>query len=82
MNRFLNIVALHSALGRVLNYLQSPFLLATRCYVAWQFWKSGWLKVTSWDTTLGLFRDEYHVPLLPPDVAAHTLAASQRRRGE
>ena len=71
MNRFLNIVALHSALGRVLNYLQSPFLLATRCYVAWQFWKSGWLKVTSWDTTLGLFRDEYHVPLLPPDVAAY-----------
>ena len=71
MNRFLNIVALHSALGRALDYLQSPFLLATRCYVAWQFWKSGWLKISSWETTLGLFRDEYHVPLLPPDVAAY-----------
>jgi putative oxidoreductase len=45
-------------------------LLATRFYVGWQFTKSGWLKLTSWDTTLGLFRDEYHVPLLPPEVAA------------
>jgi len=61
---------LHAALGRALNWLQAPTLLAMRCYVGWQFTKSGWLKYTSWDTTLGLFRDEYHVPLLPPDVAA------------
>ena len=60
----------HAALGRLLDHLQSLLLLATRCYVGWQFTKSGWLKYTSWDTTLGLFRDEYHVPLLPPDVAA------------
>lgn len=45
-------------------------LLAARCYVSWQFLKSGWLKLTEWDTTLYLFHDEYHVPLLPPDVAA------------
>jgi putative oxidoreductase len=38
--------------------------------VGWQFTKSGWLKFTSWETTLGLFRDEYHVPLLPPAAAA------------
>jgi putative oxidoreductase len=55
-----------------LNALQPLFLLATRWYVSWQFLKSGWLKVTSWDSTLGLFRDEYHVPLLPPEVAAVT----------
>ncbi len=54
------------------NALQPVFLLATRWYVSWQFLKSGWLKVTSWDSTLALFRDEYHVPLLPPDVAAVT----------
>ena len=47
-------------------------LLATRWYVSWQFLKSGWLKVTSWQTTLDLFREEYHVPLLPPHVAAVT----------
>ena len=52
------------------NALQPLFLLATRWYVSWQFLKSGWLKVTSWQSTLDLFRDEYHVPLLPPEVAA------------
>ena len=61
---------LHAAIGRALDRLQPLLLLATRGYVGWQFTKSGWLKYTSWDTTLGLFRDEYHVPLLPPDVAA------------
>jgi len=60
----------HAQLGRWLDRLHSILLLATRLYVGWQFTKSGWLKITSWDSTLGLFRDEYHVPLLPPDVAA------------
>ena len=45
-------------------------LLGTRLYVAWQFLKSGWLKVTDWETTLFLFREEYHTPLLPPAAAA------------
>jgi putative oxidoreductase len=57
-------------LARCANPLQPVFLLATRCYVSWQFLNSGWLKVTNWDSTLGLFRDEYHVPLLPPTAAA------------
>ena len=50
--------------------LATPFALLTRVYVSWQFLKSGWLKLSSWETTLGLFRDEYHVPLLPPSLAA------------
>ena len=57
-------------LARLLDPLQPVFALATRWYVSWQFLKSGWLKVTTWDTTLSLFTDEYHVPLLPPVVAA------------
>jgi putative oxidoreductase len=57
-------------LARAANALQPLFLLATRWYVSWQFLKSGWLKVTSWQSTLALFRDEYHVPLLPPYAAA------------
>jgi putative oxidoreductase len=70
MRRLLDLVNLHAALGRALNLLQSPLLLVARLYVSWQFLKSGWLKVTSWETTLYLFRDEYHVPLLPPEIAA------------
>jgi putative oxidoreductase len=59
-------------LARGADALQPLFLLATRWYVSWQFLKSGWIKVTSWQSTLELFRDEYHVPLLPPHVAAVT----------
>src|SRR5579872_3641044 len=34
------------------------------------FWKSGQVKAASWSSTVALFRDEYHVPLLPPEIAA------------
>ena len=40
MNILLKLSDLNAALGRLLNLLQSPFLLGTRCYVGWQFWKS------------------------------------------
>jgi putative oxidoreductase len=57
-------------LASVLGRLADPFAFATRVYVSWQFLKSGLLKIGSWESTLGLFRDEYHVPLLPPTLAA------------
>lgn len=50
--------------------VESVFLAALRLWVGWEFFKSGWLKITSWDSTLFLFREEYHVPLLPSNVAA------------
>jgi|SRR5271165_163585 len=56
--------------ARVLNPLQSPFALAARLYVSWQFWRSGTIKITSWDSTLALFENEYHTPLLSPLAAA------------
>jgi putative oxidoreductase len=55
---------------RLFDPLQSLFALGARLYVSWQFMKSGYLKVTSWDSTLYLFENEYHTPLLPPHVAA------------
>lgn len=54
----------------VLSLFAAPLLLATRWYVSWQFLKSGWLKLTNWEQTVGLFTDEYHVPVLPPLLAA------------
>lgn len=50
--------------------LQSLFLFAVRLWVSWDFLKSGWLKVTNWQNTLFLFQNEYHTPVLPPDLAA------------
>ncbi len=55
---------------RLLGWLASPLLLATRVYVAWQFLKSGWLKAMDWETTRFLFEEEYQVPLVPPVLAA------------
>jgi putative oxidoreductase len=55
---------------RLLGWLVSPLLLATRVYVAWQFLKSGWLKAMDWETTRFLFEEEYQVPLVPPVLAA------------
>ena len=49
--------------------------LAVRLYVASVFWKSGLVKIASWQSTLALFEDEYHVPLLPPEMAAYLATA-------
>lgn len=55
---------------KILDFL-TPFVdLIVRCAVAWDFFKSGWLKITSWQSTLLLFQNEFHVPLLNPHVAA------------
>src|SRR5688572_27204881 len=48
----------------------SLFLLATRVWVSWEFLKSGWIKITSWQNTVFLFHNEYQVPVLPPTLAA------------
>jgi putative oxidoreductase len=48
--------------------------LISRFAVASVFWRSGQTKVHGFhirEETFDLFRDEYKVPLLPPDVAAY-----------
>jgi putative oxidoreductase len=55
---------------QLLEALQPLALLAARLYVAKVFFYSGLTKLRDWDTTLALFMDEYHVPLLPPTLAA------------
>jgi putative oxidoreductase len=77
MNKLLDLVNLHAALGRGLDNLRSLLLLGTRLWVSWAFLKSGWLKLSSWDVTVELFRSEYHVPVLPPVLAAVAGTASE-----
>jgi putative oxidoreductase len=66
----LKLTVAHAAFGRLLEHLQSLVLLATRFYVGWHFWKSGWLKATAWSTTLDLVTTGYHVPLWSAGIAA------------
>ena len=55
----------------LVDLLQPLLLLAARLYVALVFFKSGMVKIADWSSTLALFRDEYKVPVLPPDLAAY-----------
>jgi putative oxidoreductase len=70
MNLAARMQSLNAIAERALGWLGSPLLLVTRVYVAWQFLKSGWLKAMDWETTRFLFEEEYHVPLVPPVMAA------------
>ncbi len=55
---------------KILSFFQAPATLAARIFVGLAFFRSGLTKIADWDTTLALFADEYHVPLLPTHVAA------------
>ena len=63
-------LALWARLVAALDALQPAAAFAARLYVAQAFFLSGLTKIRDWDITLALFTDEYHVPLLPPPVAA------------
>ena len=57
-------------LTRALDALQPLAAFLARLYVAQVFFLSGLTKLRDWGTTVALFTDEYHVPLLSPQVAA------------
>lgn len=61
---------LYATAAQLVDRLQPLFALAIRIYVARIFFLSGLTKLNDWNITLALFRDEYHVPVLPPAVAA------------
>lgn len=51
-------------------WLGAATLLCMRVWVALAFWQAGLVKIASPETTRYLFENMYHVPLLPPDMAA------------
>lgn len=62
-------------LVRVRGWLEAvPYVLLAlplRFGVAWIFWSAAQVKLINWQRTIELFRDEYQVPLLPPEIAAN-----------
>jgi putative oxidoreductase len=64
-----------SALGALGRFPLSILQFLLRLSIASVFWHAGMTKIASWDTTIALFRDEYMVPILPPELAA-SLAAT------
>jgi putative oxidoreductase len=63
-------IRLHHAIAILDRFPLSILQLMFRIAIAAVFWSSGLTKIASWDTTIALFRDEYMVPLLPPEIAA------------
>lgn len=59
-----------AARERLERFPLSLLQLAMRVSVGAVFFRSGLLKIDSWEFTIRLFRDEYQVPLLDPEVAA------------
>jgi putative oxidoreductase len=70
-------VHLYAAAVDLVLKLQSVFALLLRLYVARVFFTSGMIKLGNWTGTLGLFQNEYHVPLLPPTLAAYLGTAAE-----
>lgn len=55
----------------------SVVILPARIATVSVFFRSGLVKISDWNATLALFRDEYRVPLLPPEIAAHLAAGME-----
>ena len=68
-------VRLAAIVARLERFPLSLLQLLFRVSIAAVFWNSGLTKIASWQSTIVLFRDEYRVPVLPPEIAA-ALAAS------
>ena len=77
---------LRAAWNRLAAYLEgvvghSLLAVAARFAIAGIFFMSGRTKVEGWltvsDNAIALFADEYKVPLLPPELAAHTAAYAE-----
>jgi putative oxidoreductase len=63
-------VRLYAGGAHLIDKLQPLFALALRLYVARVFFASGLIKLEIWAGTLALFENEYHVPVLSPQLAA------------
>ena len=73
-----NLLAIYQqAVQKMCCYFTPLLLLFTRLWVASVFLKSGYLKITTWDSTLYLFEEEYQVPILPWETAAYLGTATE-----
>ena len=50
---------------------QSLLQLLMRIAIVPVFWRSGWGKLENMEQAIGLFREEYKLPILPPGLAAY-----------
>ena len=71
IQRFFLVRAYLSVLFFLEKYIAPCLFLITRVWIARVFWDSGVCKIQSWPTTLMLFKNEYKVPDVSPEIAAY-----------
>jgi len=74
----MNPVALIQRARALLDAIPTDVLcLVARVATFSVFFRSGLTKLSDWSATLMLFENEYHVPILPPHVAAYMAAGME-----
>lgn len=53
------------------DFPQGLLQLLMRIAIVPVFWRSGWGKLENMEQAIGLFRDEYKLPIIPPALAAY-----------
>jgi putative oxidoreductase len=71
------VFSVYARFEKILQAVSPAVDLAIRLYIAWVFFKSGLLKIQSWESTLALFEYEYAVPLLSTEMAAYLGTAAE-----
>ncbi len=69
--------AVNSAVDKLNAIPYSLIALVARAATFTVFWRAGTQKLADWPGTLFLFANEYHVPLLAPNVAAVMAATTE-----
>lgn len=65
------IIQIYLSVTKVLEKIALPVLvLFMRLWMAKIFWYSGMTKISNWQSTVFLFREEYKVPFVPPEITA------------
>jgi len=79
MNSLVKIAdLLYGWLVKITNSLQSPLLLAIRLYWGWQFWQSGWGKLSDISKTIEYFTS---LGIPAPSLNAHFVAVLEAGGG-
>jgi putative oxidoreductase len=66
---------IRKAIGPLEAIPYSLLALIARAAICSVFWRSGTQKLSDWSATLALFENEYHVPVIPPHIAAYMAAS-------
>jgi putative oxidoreductase len=70
------IIDLYMSMVNILEKIGLPLiLLVVRLWMAKIFWYSGLTKISSWQSTIYLFKEMYKVPVIPPEIAAYIATA-------